>query len=238
SILRSGRPWVIPLAVALIAVICFSRMVLGVHFPQDIIGGLILGGVVLFIFMRSIDSILGWYESLSTGRKIGYSLVVSWILIALAIILRSLLNHEDPDTWKIMATLAEGVDVSDVASLKKAFDPRSLDPLITIAGTLAGVGVSLALSERSNHFRIIKKPAAYVGIFLLGFIGLVIFRELPKKIFPFEDEILAGIVRYGRYFITMLWAVYWAPMLFKSLGWAEPLPDNEMKTFLQLENKQ
>jgi len=48
-----GLAWFAPFAVALMA---FTRMYLGVHFLADVIGGVILGGLMLFLASRTIGS--------------------------------------------------------------------------------------------------------------------------------------------------------------------------------------
>jgi len=42
-----GRRWFSALAAVVVALIALSRLYLGVHFPIDIVGGLVLGGVLL-----------------------------------------------------------------------------------------------------------------------------------------------------------------------------------------------
>ena len=50
---KRGLAWLAPLFVALIA---FTRMYLGVHFLADVLGGILLGGLMLFLAWRLIGS--------------------------------------------------------------------------------------------------------------------------------------------------------------------------------------
>ncbi len=224
-------------AIVLISLICFSRLVLGVHFPQDIIGGLLLGAVCLYVYIRTTDSVLGWFESLPFARKIIYPLVISMVLIALAFGLNQFIDHKDPENWQTMATMAVGLESADLAKLKDAFDPRSMDIFISISATLAGLGVALALSYRKNYFHLDRRPLAILGAFLVGFLGIGIFRVVPKLLvdglFDEVHPLLEGIVRYVRYFLIIVWAAYWAPQVFKAFGWARSLEKNEMSGFLK-----
>ncbi|MEQ8350584.1 MAG: phosphatase PAP2 family protein [Leptospiraceae bacterium] len=235
--LRSSGKWIFAAAFLLISLICFSRLVLGVHFPQDIIGGLILGAACLFVYLRTADSVLGWFEALPLNRKLIYPVMVSFLLIALALGLNSLIDHEDPANWRTMATMAVGLESADLQELKKAFDPRSMDIFISISATLAGMGVALGLSQSKNYFKIERSLVSYLGIFVVGFLGIGLFRVVPKLLvdglFDEVPIILEGVVRYIRYFLIILWAVYWAPQLFKALGWAKPLKPEEMSGFLK-----
>lgn len=224
--------WVIPGALVLMSLLCFSRLVLGVHFPQDIIGGIILGAAALFVYIKTTDLVINWYSGLPTVQKIVIPLLISFLLIAAAAGLKSTLSHSDPENWRHMATLAVGLDGLDLEKLKQEFDPRSLDTFISVAATLAGLGMALALSERANHFRIHRKPLAILGIAVVGFAGIAFFRVVPKLLFDVEGPILEGLARYIRYALIMIWAAYWGPLLFKAFGWARPLNRDEMHEFL------
>ena len=236
-VFRARGWWVMAGAVLLMAVICFSRLVLGVHFPQDIIGGLVLGLVLLFVYIRTTDGVLTWYSRLDTTRKILYPFIISLILIAMAVALRSALDSTDPENWSSMAAMAIGLDGVDVERLKTEFDPRSLDTFISVAATLAGLGLALALSERSNHFEVHRRPLPILGVIVVGFVGIGFFRAAPRLLFDVEGPWLEGLVRYVRYALIMVWAAYWAPLVFKAFGWARPLEEKEMTDFLDTAGK-
>ncbi|MBR30716.1 MAG: hypothetical protein CMN77_05345 [Spirochaetaceae bacterium] len=234
---RKQGKWIYVAAFLLISLICFSRLVLGVHFPQDIIGGLLLGAACLFVYIRTTDSVLGWFEALPFARKVLYPLGISFVLIGLALALNQFIDHKDPANWETMATMAVGLESADLDKLKDAFDPRSMDIFISISATLAGLGVSLAFLQRKNYFQMERKPLAILGAFLVGFIGIGIFRVVPKLLVDgLFDEVpilLEGVVRYVRYFLIIFWAAYWAPQLFKAFGWARSLESREMAGFLK-----
>ena len=56
--------WFRILAVIMIALIGFSRMYVGVHFPQDVIGGLIIGIIYLIIWIRAEPYVRRWLSGL------------------------------------------------------------------------------------------------------------------------------------------------------------------------------
>lgn len=63
------RAWFSVLAVAMIFLIGLSRAYLGIHFPQDVIGGWILGIVILLIWLRYEERLAAWWRSLAPQRQ-------------------------------------------------------------------------------------------------------------------------------------------------------------------------
>ena len=57
---RRRGGWVTAGAAALVAAIAFSRIYLGVHFPADVIAGLLLGAVVLVAFLYLYPPLANW----------------------------------------------------------------------------------------------------------------------------------------------------------------------------------
>jgi undecaprenyl-diphosphatase len=63
------RTWFSVLAVVMIILIGLSRVYLGIHFPQDVIGGWAIGIVILLIWLRFEDRLAAWWHSLSARRQ-------------------------------------------------------------------------------------------------------------------------------------------------------------------------
>jgi membrane-associated phospholipid phosphatase len=63
------RTWFSVLAVAMIILIGLSRVYLGIHFPQDVIGGWILGIVILLVWLRFEDRLAVWWHGLPAQRQ-------------------------------------------------------------------------------------------------------------------------------------------------------------------------
>ena len=79
--LRKAWFWVV--AVALIILIGFSRMYLGVHFPQDVAGGLVVGTVFLILWLLAEPRVQIRLTRLSAAGR--YTLAALLLLVVLAI---------------------------------------------------------------------------------------------------------------------------------------------------------
>ncbi len=75
------RRWMWVLAATLVILIAFSRMYLGVHFPTDVLGGLLIGGVWLALFMVIEPRLEHWLSRQALGLQIGLALVVPAALL-------------------------------------------------------------------------------------------------------------------------------------------------------------
>ena len=52
-----------------------SRVYLGIPFPQDVIGGWLLGLVILIIWLRFEDRLASWWQRQSAGRQVGVTVL-------------------------------------------------------------------------------------------------------------------------------------------------------------------
>jgi len=74
------QTWFRILAILLIVLIGFSRMYVGVHFPQDVVGGLIVGIIYLIVWILVEPGVMAWLSKQTPSMK--YALAV---LVPLAI---------------------------------------------------------------------------------------------------------------------------------------------------------
>ena len=94
AILRKAWVWVT--AVALMVLIGFSRVYLGVHFPTDVLGGWALGAVLLMAYLALEPRVEAWLKKASLGAQLAGIAIVSLVL---------LLVHPVKDAASAMAVL-------------------------------------------------------------------------------------------------------------------------------------
>ena len=90
------RHWVRVLAVVLMVLIPLSRIYLGVHFPTDVLAGLIIGVIWLGLFLLIEPRLEPWLARQSAAVQMGLAVVVPIILLIL---------HSSRDAVAAMATL-------------------------------------------------------------------------------------------------------------------------------------
>ncbi len=90
------RQWIRVLAVALVILIPFSRIYLGVHFPTDVLAGLIIGAIWLGLFLLIEPRLEPWLARQSAGVQLALAVIVPIVLLGL---------HSSRDAVAAMATL-------------------------------------------------------------------------------------------------------------------------------------
>ena len=191
------RPWGWTGAAVVVLLISFSRAYLGVHFPSDVVGGWIIGGLFLLTYLKIEPIAKDWLGRQPVARQIGAAFIASLALVLVSIAARLYLNGvPDPDLWAAFAV-----------------DARSLAGVISDAGALFGIGAGWALTTRWARFNaggpILKRLARFlIGLTTVG----VIYFGL-RALFPQEPEALGLTLRYIRYAFlgwTVIFAVPWA----------------------------
>ncbi|MGH2621954.1 MAG: phosphatase PAP2 family protein [Anaerolineales bacterium] len=80
-LLRSGWAWAG--AIALIFLIGFSRIYLGVHFPTDVLGGWAIGALFLAFYLSTRSGVEGWLASLGTAPQILLALALPAVFLVI-----------------------------------------------------------------------------------------------------------------------------------------------------------
>ncbi len=67
---RFARRWFWVVAVTMIGLIAFSRMYLGVHFPQDVMAGLVIGLLYVALWLWAEPHLQQWIATLSVRQRV------------------------------------------------------------------------------------------------------------------------------------------------------------------------
>jgi membrane-associated phospholipid phosphatase len=211
------RRWAWIAALALIGLISLSRVYLGVHFPGDVVGGWLVGGALLWAFVRWESSVKAWLSGLNVVTQLGLALAISLIYLALAGgILRAIVSTPDPINWEQNARAP-----APPADDEPAIDPRNPESPVSTAGLMFGLGAALALRKRAR-FDARGPWGKRAARFVVGLIGVLIFWLGLRVVFPEGTDLVALALRYVRYALTVFWALYLAPWAFLKTRLVEP----------------
>lgn len=182
--------WVILLGIIMILGAGVSRLYLGVHWPQDVLAGWILGILISIIFVKLFDYI--------DQNKSYYILILSLIIFAIPVYFfmgEELIKSFGLYTGFVLGYIIEDnfIGFSTEESKKKA---------------------SIFSSAKSKQKLSTKIFRFIVGIISLGIIYLAL-KGLKTLLFVNSSEEILLLVDYIRYTIVVLWGVAGAPFLFE-----------------------
>lgn len=164
------RRWLTILAVVVVAVMGWARMHAGVHYPQDVAGGLLFGGLLLWAFIRLDAPLAARWAGLGSLLRIG---VV--ILAAAATVLLSGASEAGLTVGGLSLGVGLGLLSQDRVApfaLRPERGRRGLNFVLGLALTLV---VYLALSALLKELA----PEAVWRVVRYGLLGLVVSLGWP-----------------------------------------------------------
>ncbi len=198
------KRWLWVAAIALIFLISYSRLHLGVHFPHDILGGWVLGLVVLLVFLRFEETVSKWIKSRSRNNQIGIGFAISILFIIVGLVVNTLIAPTfDPESWA-----------------QYSVEARSLTHYFTLAGAFFGALAGYIMMKSGANFSTTGNWPLKLGRYLVGIIGVLIAMyglDFVFSLFASDESFLGYILRYIRYGTTTFWVMYGAPWIFLRL---------------------
>jgi membrane-associated phospholipid phosphatase len=213
TIAAQGKGWLRWLMAALIFLIGFSRIVLAVHFPTDVLAGWLIGGVILWAFVKWEAAVIAWYNRFTPAQKIGLAFAASMLLIIVSLAGLAFVPPADPLQWGSAAARA-----FSPAPSKSAIYARAAAGTVGVAGTFFGLVAGAILIFQRGGFDAHGPWSKRAGRFALGMIGVVILWLGLHMVFPRDASLASQVLRYLRCALTGFWVAYGAPCVFIKLG--------------------
>lgn len=207
------RKWLVWVAAASIFfLIGLSRLVLGVHFPHDVLVGWIFGGILLWILTRISSQLVKWLQSQKTTAQLIILIASSLCLILLGLISEwASSNFYLPTQW--LNNAAE-------THPEIPIEPFALSGLISNAGAFLGLAAGAIWLEKKGGFSTRGTSCQLLLRYFIGLLGVIILWFGLGQVFPRGVTIGPYVLRYVRYSLVGFWVTGMAPYLFRKLGLA------------------
>jgi membrane-associated phospholipid phosphatase len=187
--------WFCAVAVGIVALTGVSRVVLGVHYPRDVLAGWALGAAVLILFLALEGPAAAWIGKFSPAKQVGLACAGSLILLA-------------PSVLALLLAPTPGVVT--------AAGPWDLSNALYASGALFGIGAGAA-GERGRFTaggglrqRAVRLAAGYGGAALIWAITVPLTVAAPGPATSAATYLQAAALG--------LWISAAAPRLFARLG--------------------
>jgi membrane-associated phospholipid phosphatase len=201
---RLRKAWLWAVTFLLVFLISLSRLYLGVHFPQDVLGGWLLGLVAIILFIIGEKLLLPWLRERSPAGQVGIGFVASIAMILIGwLVITLIASSTDPTAWSQFSTQA-----------------RSITHYFTLAGSLFGAVAGYVLMLGHARFETKGSWLHYLGRYLVGIVGLVLIYFGLDTLFSLiaaDESTLGYMLRYLRYSAVTFWAIFGAPWVFLEL---------------------
>lgn len=198
----------------LIILIGISRPILGMHFYTDTLAGWIVGGILLWVFIKYESRLKNWFIAKDKSGQISFAFGLSLSLILIAYLIQvSYSNYAIPQLWVDNAALSHPEEPLNPFSIS-----RAITPVATMFGLLLGAVWLIPQGGYDAKGSIGKKGLRTI----IGMLGILIFWMGLGLLFPRNEDFISYALRFVRYTLTGFWVSGLAPFLFVKWRLADP----------------
>ncbi|MFC4119518.1 phosphatase PAP2 family protein [Nonomuraea zeae] len=193
-----GRPWARWTAGALVALICLSRVYLGVHFISDVVAGVLLGLAVLALSEWLERPLTQWWLRQALWVQLAASAALSCALLGAAA-----LAAVPYAGWTVPAGWSSAGEIA----------PESPDTIVALSGVLLGTLAGASIMYWLGWFDAGGPMRLRAARWLLGSLVAGLIWYARREFLP-----PTGVFTYVGYAVLALWVQAGAPVVFIRLG--------------------
>jgi membrane-associated phospholipid phosphatase len=209
----SRQNWEKATLAAVIFLIGFSRVYLGVHFISDVVVGWLAGGLLLLLFLKIERPVWAWLRKRSFNQMLALALVTAAFIALMNLVPAAALSGWQPQ--------AEWVKNALASQPEAGIDPLNLDGAFTLSGTWFGLMAGAAwLYHRRGGYDASGTPRQRLLRYVIGVAGIYLLWFGLGRVFPRHADVLSFTLRFFRYTLVGLWISALAPLLFERMGLA------------------
>jgi membrane-associated phospholipid phosphatase len=198
------------ICILLILFISASRLYLAIHFPTDVLAGLVVGGILLIVLIFADKPVTQWLKAQTFRIKMAVAFILPLCILLSGLLAASAAEKRGvPQEW---------IDTASAAfPEEEPINPTSPEGIVASSGSLLGFSTGFVLLYHWGGFSASGSLLKRGERFLLGIVGVVLIYFGLRLIFPGGTSSIALALRFIRYGALGFWVSYLAPRTFVAL---------------------
>lgn len=208
------RLWLWIVTLILILLMALSRVYLGVHDLDDVIGGIILGALILVGYVMWNRFLARRFANRILGQRLLLAILVPLVLVVVYATVLFIIGTPDPP--------------SAIADYAARAERKSFDEMVQSVGFLLGSGAGFVLEVSRVRFKVTGSFWRRIARYFVGIIVAAVIWLGMGELFPKDPIGLALPLFFLRSVIVSSWIAYFAPWTFVRLKLADAHPEPEV----------